>query len=137
MIPKGKNITCNEGDYIRAGEALMDGAENPHDILKIQGEVALATYLLDEMEVYRLQGDEINDKHIEVIVRQMLRRVKIKQVEDTPFLVDGTSRSGSSTRRTVRRPTVDVQPQRSCCSVSPRPASLRIPSCRQRPSRRP
>jgi DNA-directed RNA polymerase beta' subunit len=89
LIPKGKNITCNEGDYIRAGEALMDGAENPHDILKIQGEVALATYLLDEIqEVYRLQGVKINDKHIEVIVRQMLRRVKIKHVGDTPFLVD-------------------------------------------------
>jgi DNA-directed RNA polymerase subunit beta' len=67
----------------------MDGAENPHDILKIQGEVALATYLLDEIqEVYRLQGVKINDKHIEVIVRQMLRRVKIKHVGDTPFLVD-------------------------------------------------
>ncbi|MEC8425341.1 MAG: DNA-directed RNA polymerase subunit beta', partial [Myxococcota bacterium] len=89
LIPKGKNITCNEGDYVRAGEALMDGAENPHDILKIQGETALATYLLDEIqEVYRLQGVKINDKHIEVIVRQMLRRVKIKEVGDTPFLVD-------------------------------------------------
>jgi DNA-directed RNA polymerase beta' subunit len=89
LIPKGKNITVNEGDYVRAGEALMDGAANPHDILKIKGEAALARYLVDEVqEVYRLQGVKINDKHIEVIVRQMLRRVKIKSVGDTDFLVD-------------------------------------------------
>jgi DNA-directed RNA polymerase beta' subunit len=89
LIPKGKNIIVNEGDFVRAGEALMDGAANPHDILKIQGEGALANYLLDEIqEVYRLQGVKINDKHIEVIVRQMLRRVKVRKVGDTDFLVD-------------------------------------------------
>ncbi len=89
LIPKGKNITVNEGDYVRKGEALMDGAANPHDILKIKGEGALARYLVDEVqEVYRLQGVKINDKHIEVIVRQMLRRVKIREVGDTDFLVD-------------------------------------------------
>jgi len=89
LIPKGKNITVNEGDYVRKGEALMDGAANPHDILKINGEGALARYLVDEVqEVYRLQGVKINDKHIEVIVRQMLRRVKIREVGDTDFLVD-------------------------------------------------
>ncbi len=89
LIPKGKNITVNEGDYVRAGDALMDGAVNPHDILKINGEEELARYLVDEVqEVYRLQGVKINDKHIEVIVRQMLRRVKIKTVGDTEFLTD-------------------------------------------------
>jgi DNA-directed RNA polymerase subunit beta' len=89
LIPKDKNIIANEGDYVRAGDSLMDGAVNPHDILKIQGEEALARYLLDEIqEVYRLQGVKINDKHIEVICRQMLRRVKIKAVGDTEFLVD-------------------------------------------------
>src|SRR5690606_22851181 len=89
LIPKGKNITVHEGDYVRAGDALMDGAANPHDILKIRGEGALAQYLLDEVqEVYRLQGVKINDKHIEVIVRQMLRRVKVREVGDTDFLVD-------------------------------------------------
>ena len=89
LIPKGKNITVNEGDYVRAGDALMDGSVNPHDILKISGEDALAAYLVDEVqEVYRLQGVKINDKHIEVIVRQMLRRVKISSVGDTEFLVD-------------------------------------------------
>jgi DNA-directed RNA polymerase beta' subunit len=89
LIPKGKNVTVNEGDYVRAGEALMDGAVNPHDILKVKGEGALARYLVDEVqEVYRLQGVKINDKHIEVIVRQMLKRVKIRDVGDTDFLLD-------------------------------------------------
>ena len=89
LVPKGKNITVNEGDYLRAGEPLMDGAANPHDILKIKGEAELARYLVDEIqEVYRLQGVKINDKHIEVVIRQMLRRVKIREVGDTDFLVD-------------------------------------------------
>jgi DNA-directed RNA polymerase subunit beta' len=89
LIPKGKNVTVNEGDYVRAGDALMDGSNNPHDILKIQGEAQLARYLVDQVqEVYRLQGVKINDKHIEVIVRQMLRRVKVREVGDTDFLVD-------------------------------------------------
>jgi DNA-directed RNA polymerase subunit beta' len=89
LIPKGKNITVNEGDYVRAGEALMDGAVNPHDILKVKGEGRLAHYMVNEIqEVYRLQGVKINDKHIEVIVRQMLRRVKIREVGDTDFLID-------------------------------------------------
>jgi DNA-directed RNA polymerase beta' subunit len=89
LVPKGKNIVVNEGDYVRAGDSLMDGAVNPHDILKIKGEHQLAKYLVDEIqEVYRLQGVKINDKHIEVICRQMLRRVRILQVGDSDFLVD-------------------------------------------------
>jgi len=88
LIPKGKHISVHEGDRVRAGEALMDGSSNPHDILKIKGEKELAKYLVDEVqEVYRLQGVRINDKHIEVIVRQMLRRVRVIDVGDTDFLV--------------------------------------------------
>ena len=88
LIPKGKHISVHEGDHVRAGEALMDGAANPHDILRIQGEKELAKYLVDEVqEVYRLQGVKINDKHIEVIVRQMLRKVRVQEVGDTDFLV--------------------------------------------------
>jgi DNA-directed RNA polymerase subunit beta' len=88
LIPKGKHISVHEGDSVRAGEALMDGSPNPHDILTVLGEKALAKYLVDEVqEIYRLQGVRINDKHIEVIVRQMLRRVRIKEVGDTDFLV--------------------------------------------------
>ena len=89
LIPKGKNIIVNEGDFVRAGDPLMDGAANPHDILKIKGEAELANYLVDEIqEVYRLQGVKINDKHIEVIVRQMLRRVRVRHPGDTDFLAD-------------------------------------------------
>jgi DNA-directed RNA polymerase subunit beta' len=89
LIAKGKHLSVRENDRVRAGEPLMDGAANPHDILKVLGEKALAKYLVDEIqEVYRLQGVRINDKHIEVIVRQMLRRVTVKDVGDTNFLVD-------------------------------------------------
>jgi len=89
LIPKGKHLSVREGDRMRAGEALMDGPANPHDILKVLGERALAKYLVDEIqEVYRLQGVRINDKHIEVIVRQMLRRVTVTDPGDTNFLID-------------------------------------------------
>jgi len=88
LIPKGKHISVHEGDVVRAGEALMDGSSNPHDILRIKGEKELSKYLVDEVqEVYRLQGVRINDKHIEVIVKQMLRRVRVTDVGDTDFLV--------------------------------------------------
>jgi DNA-directed RNA polymerase subunit beta' len=89
LIPRGKHINVYEGDYVKAGEALVGGAAVPQDILRIKGEVALARYLVDEVqEVYRLQGVRINDKHIEVIVRQMMRRVKIMEVGDTEFIVE-------------------------------------------------
>ncbi|MBC7692149.1 MAG: DNA-directed RNA polymerase subunit beta', partial [Methylotenera sp.] len=87
LIGKGRHLAVNEGDYVKAGEPLMDGPINPHDILRVLGEKSLAKYLVDEVqEVYRLQGVKINDKHIETIVRQMLRKVKIKEVGDTNFL---------------------------------------------------
>ena len=89
LISKSKHLSVREGDHIRAGEPLMDGAANPHDILRVLGEKQLAKYLVDEVqEVYRLQGVKINDKHIETIVRQMLRRVRVIDVGDTGFLVD-------------------------------------------------
>jgi DNA-directed RNA polymerase subunit beta' len=87
LIPKGKHISVLEGDRVRAGEPLMDGSGNPHDILRVLGEKELAKYLVDEVqEVYRLQGVKINDKHIEVIVRQMLRKVRVSETGDSPFL---------------------------------------------------
>ena len=89
LIPRGKHINFYDGDYIRAGEPLIAGASVPQDILSIKGEVALARYLVDEVqEVYRLQGVRINDKHIEVIVRQMMRRVRITDVGDTDFVIE-------------------------------------------------
>ncbi len=88
-IPRGTHINVQEGDRVRAGEALMDGPLNPHDILRVLGMQRLQEYLVNEIqEVYRLQGVNINDKHIEVIVRQMLRWVKIKEVGDTDFLLE-------------------------------------------------
>ncbi|HDH50361.1 MAG TPA: DNA-directed RNA polymerase subunit beta' [Nitrospirae bacterium] len=88
LIPKGKHISVHEGDWVKAGEPLMDGSVNPHSILEILGPQELQRYLVDEVQkVYRLQGVSINDKHIEVIVRQMMRKVKIEDTGDTDFLV--------------------------------------------------
>jgi DNA-directed RNA polymerase subunit beta' len=87
MIAKGKHISVQEGDYVLKGDLLMDGNRVPHDILKILGVEELASYLINEIqEVYRLQGVRINDKHIEVIVRQMLQKVEIEDPGDTTFL---------------------------------------------------
>lgn len=88
FISKGKHVSVLEGDYVRAGEPLMDGSVNPHDILRIRGLKELAKYLVNEVqEVYRLQGVRINDKHIEVIVRQMLQQVRVTAVGDSSFLL--------------------------------------------------
>ncbi len=87
FIPKGKHVNVHEGDWVRAGEPLMDGSANPHDILDVLGPKELQKYLVDEVQdVYRLQGVSINDKHIEIIVRQMLRKVRIEDPGDTEFL---------------------------------------------------
>jgi DNA-directed RNA polymerase subunit beta' len=88
LIPRGKHIAVHEGDRVKAGEALMDGSPNPHDYLAVLGDRELQRYLVNEVqEVYRLQGVTINDKHIEIIVRQMLRRVRIEEVGGTDFVV--------------------------------------------------
>jgi DNA-directed RNA polymerase subunit beta' len=91
LVPKGRHLVVNEGDYVRLGEALIDGPINPHDILRVKGITTLARYLVDQIqEVYRLQGVKINDKHIEVIVRQMLRKVKVTDVGDSTFIIGET-----------------------------------------------
>ncbi|MGH9322134.1 MAG: DNA-directed RNA polymerase subunit beta' [Vicinamibacteria bacterium] len=90
-LPRGVHINVQEGERVKAGEPLMDGPINPHDILNVLGENALQEYLVNEIqEVYRLQGVLINDKHIEVIVRQMMRWVKVEEVGDTELLIDET-----------------------------------------------
>ena len=77
LVPKGKHISVQEGDYVEVGDSLMDGNPVPHDILRVLGVEALADYLIKEIQdVYRLQGVKINDKHIEVIVRQMLQKIE-------------------------------------------------------------
>jgi DNA-directed RNA polymerase subunit beta' len=88
LLPKGKHLTVQEGDQVRKGDPLMDGNPVPHDILRVMGVEALANYLIKEIQdVYRLQGVKINDKHIEVISRQMLQKVEITEPGDTTLLV--------------------------------------------------
>ncbi|AHJ62325.1 DNA-directed RNA polymerase subunit beta' [Granulibacter bethesdensis] len=88
LIPKGKHVSVQEGDFVRLGDPLVDGPRVPHDILKVLGVEALSDYLVNEIQdVYRLQGVKINDKHIEVIVRQMLQKVEILDPGDTMYLI--------------------------------------------------
>ena len=88
-VPRGVYVNVQEGERLRAGDALIDGPRNPHDILEVLGERELQMYLVNEIqEVYRLQGVSISDKHIETIVRQMLRWVKVEEVGDTNFLLE-------------------------------------------------
>jgi DNA-directed RNA polymerase subunit beta' len=88
LIPKEKHVLVHDGQIVTRGEMIVDGPADPHDILRLLGVAELARYITDEVqEVYRLQGVKINDKHIEVIVRQMLRRVQIKETGDTRFIV--------------------------------------------------
>ena len=87
LVPKGKHVSVQEGDFVRRGDPLVDGPRVPHDILKVLGVEALSDYLVNEIQdVYRLQGVKINDKHIEVIVRQMLQKVEILEPGDTTYL---------------------------------------------------
>ncbi len=88
LLPRGRHLNVHENDFVRAGEALMDGAANPHDILAVLGEKELQRYLVNEIqEVYRLQGVQINDKHIEVIAKQMLRHLQVEDPGDTAFMI--------------------------------------------------
>jgi DNA-directed RNA polymerase subunit beta' len=88
LLPRGVHVNVQDGDRVRAGEALIDGPSDPHDILKVLGEEELQKFLVNEIqEVYRLQGVNINDKHIEIIVRQMMRWIEVEDVGDTEFIV--------------------------------------------------
>ena len=98
LIPKGKHVSVHEGDWVQAGEPLMDGSVNPHSILDILGPNELQRYLVAEVQkVYRLQGVTINDKHVETIVRQMMRKVRVDDPGDTTFLI------GEQVDRTIFR----------------------------------
>jgi len=111
LIPRGKHVNVQESDYVRAGEPLMDGAVNPHDILAVLGEKELQNYLVNEVqEVYRLQGVNINDKHIEVIVRQMLRRLEIVDPGETDFVVGEQVTRESFLRRNQEAQTEGKRP---------------------------
>ena len=124
LIPKGKHIHLQDGDVIEKGEYIVDGNPAPHDILAIKGVEELAAYLVNEIqEVYRLQGVSINDKHIEVIVRQMLQKVDITDPGETDFLpgeqVDHTELEAANLRSRSPRAR-SPRAARPCCSASPR-----------------
>ena len=140
LVPKGKHVSVQEGDYVKAGDPLVDGPRVPHDILRVLGVEALANYLVNEIQdVYRLQGVKINDKHIEVIVRQMLQKVEILDPGDTTFLIG----------EQVDRIEYDIENDKAdrgegaagagragACRASPRRACRPTPSFRRRRSRR-
>ncbi len=91
LVPKGRHLAAQEGDFVRKGDPILDGALVPHDILDVMGVEALAEYLVNEVQdVYRLQGVKINDKHIEVVIRQMMQKIEVLEVGDTTFLVGET-----------------------------------------------
>jgi DNA-directed RNA polymerase subunit beta' len=140
LIPKDKHVTVHDGQVVNKGEVIVDGAVEPHDILRLKGVEELARYIIDEVQdVYRLQGVKINDKHIEVIVRQMLRRVVIVDSGDSKFIreeqversevLDENDRLVSEGQRRASTST--------CCSVSPRHPCRPTRSSPPRPSRRP
>ena len=141
LVPKEKNIVVHEGQVVNKGESIVDGPADPQDILRLLGIEELARYIVDEVQdVYRLQGVKINDKHIEVIVRQMLRRVQITNPGDTEL----HPRRAGRTLRTARQATTRRWPKASCrrpmptcCSASPRRRCRPTASSRRRRSRRP
>ena len=140
-VPRGIHVNVQEGERLRAGDPLMDGPLNPHDILDVLGEKELQAYLVNEIqEVYRLQGVAIADKHIEVIVRQMLRWVRIDEVGDTNFLleqqVDRFRFNEENERVLAAMEAVRLSGVR-CCSASPRRRSRPTASSPRRASRRP
>ena len=140
LIPKWRHLSVFEGEQVERGEVIADGEPNPHDILRLQGVEPLADYLIREIQdVYRLQGVKINDKHIEVIIRQMLRKVEVKNPGDTPccpasrWKRPACWRSTSrwlSTRRSRQHPS-------PCCWALPRRRSRPSRSSPPRPSRKP
>ncbi len=139
-LPRGVHVNVQEGDRVRAGEPLMDGPRNPHDILAVLGEKELQGYLVNEIqEVYRLQGVGINDKHIEVIVRQMMRWVKVEEVGDTEFLIEeqvDKFRFQEENERVLARADRCRRRAGRCCSASRRRRSRPTRSSRRRRSRR-
>ncbi len=141
LITKDKHLLVHDGQVVNRGESIVDGPADPHDILRLLGVEALARYIVDEVQdVYRLQGVKINDKHIEVIVRQMLRRVQISDPGDAPFIT-GEQVERSELLRRERQGDRRRASGRPCtttsCSASPRLRCRPTPSSPRRRSRRP
>ena len=136
MVPGSRFRTAE----LEAGDELTEGSVNPHDILKIKGLRAVQDYMIQEVQrVYRLQGVEINDKHIEVIVRQMLKKIRIEEAGDTEFL-PGTNVDRlifEDVNNELEKREKSLQPESRSCLVLPRPLWQPTPSCQPHPSRRP
>ena len=141
LVPKSKVIDVQEGDFVKRGDNLIGGSPDPHDILEVLGVKALAEYLVSEIqEVYRLQGVKINDKHIEVIVRQMLQKVEITESGDTTLLVGEQVDRQEMNEINAKLKAMPARRSRRkasrCCSASPRRACRPAASSRPPPSRR-
>ena len=139
LIPYGSRIKVMDGDILEAGDELTEGSVNPHDILKIKGVRAVQDYMIQEVQrVYRLQGVEINDKHIEVIVRQMLKKIRIENNGDTVFLpgtlIDILEFEDENNSYFLRD--LSLQKANRLCLVSRKHPWQPIPSCQQLPSRK-
>ena len=141
LIPKDKHVMAHDGQVVNKGEMIVDGPADPHDILRLLGVEALARYICNEVQdVYRLQGVKINDKHIEVIVRQMLRRVHDRRSGRDAASSPASSSSARKCWRRTRRSRPKARSRRStstCCSASPRRRCRPIRSSRRPRSRRP
>jgi DNA-directed RNA polymerase subunit beta' len=140
LIPKYRQIIVFEGEHVEKGETVVDGEPNPQDILRLKGVEPLAAYLVKEIQdVYRLQGVKINDKHIETIIRQMLRKVEVTDAGRHAFLVASRSTAQSAIEENAacsRRAEILAKSTR-CCSASPRPRWRPSRSFRRRRSRKP
>jgi len=138
LVPRGIHINVQEGERIKAGDPLMDGPRNPHDILSVLGETELQKYLVNEVqEVYRLQGVNINDKHLETIVRQMMRWVRVEEIRRhriPPEEVVDKFRFREENDHVVAAGAVRRK-ARPCCWASPRRRCPPIRSSRRPPSR--
>ena len=140
LIPYGSRLKVQDGQVLEAGDELTEGSVNPHDILKIKGVRAVQDYMIQEVQkVYRLQGVEINDKHIEVIVRQMLKKTRIEDAGDSEYL-PGTLADVLDIEEVneilEKQKARNQQRERRLCLVLQRLPLLPIPSCQQHPSRR-
>jgi len=140
LVPKEKNIVVHEGQVVNKGESIVDGPADPQDILRLLGIEELARYIVDEVQdVYRLQGVKINDKHIEVIVRQMLRRVQIVNPGDTSYILgEQVERSELLGKNDKALAEGNCRPLTQMCSwASPRRRCQPTASSRPRRSRKP
>ena len=139
LIPYGSRIKVSDGAVLEAGDELTEGSVNPHDILRIKGLRAVQDYMIQEVQrVYRLQGVEINDKHIEVIVRQMLKKIRIEEAGDTEFL-PGTmvdSLEFEDINEALEAEGKEPATGEQVIWVLQKLPLLRIPSCQPLPSRR-